>query len=327
MDQSRGTHQKHFAQFGIPFTGDEDFDTKSAVVREMLVSAPSLGEVFTGAIVHDDLFDLTDSRGVPLQKVLEEQGVIVIGKKLGLNDITGLATGLDELPGELDKLVQLGVHMIKTRTTIKFGMPEFAEEAARQMVRVHEATAKNGDIAAILEPEFLIKNEGNLQQNEQIMTDVLRRMIKGIDNSEFRNHPFFIKTSFPTPGTKSSESINPEASAEAFERICKNAGIPKELLIVFLSGGHSSATSRSLLQTMAQVRVNAGSSFSRANLERPYQATFPREGVIDVPAGQRQLYAEGVKNQLAIEGLYYTGLEDATPEQILDEANRMRNPQ
>lgn len=311
MDQSEGTHKKHMQQFGVPIADEADFQRKGVAARQMLATTPGLGRYFGGAIVHDDLFGLTDAEGRPLQDSLRENGVLVIGKKLGLDKNTGLATELDQLCAGMRELVERwGVHLIKTRTTITYGKGH-ATDAAEQMVQVHRQAAKNGGMMAILEPEFIKDNAGSLGENEDLMTQVLGSIIDGINREGLEQHPYAIKTSFPTPGGTSGEKINPEACAQAFKSICERAEIPEDLLIVFLSGGHSPETSRELLQAMAKVRKNVGSSFSRANVERPYRETFPADGSINIAAGQEATAMEGLKNLRAMEGRYRRTMEQA----------------
>jgi len=321
MDQSGnkpgelgGTHFNHMKQFGVPIGDVEDLETKSQAARRMLATTQGLGKYFGGAIVHDDLFALTDTDGRPLQDRLRDSGVLVIGKKMGLDKETGLATGLGTLCADMRDLVEKwNVHLIKTRTTITYGKGH-ADDAADQMVQVQRKAAQNGKIIPVLEPEFDIKNPGSLAQNEDLMTQVLGRIVGEINREGLSSHPYGIKTSFPAPGKQSGEEINPDKSAEAWMRICERAEIPEDLLVVFLSGGHSPENSRMLLQAIAQrlkgTRRRIGSSFSRANLERPYRETF-RDGKTDVRAGQNAILLEGRKNALAMQGHYRPNLEKA----------------
>jgi len=311
MDQSEGTHRKHMQQFGVPIRDEADFQEKAVAARQMLATTPDLGQSFGAAIVHDDLFKLTDTQGRPLQDRLRQSNVLVIGKKLGLDKQTGLATELDRLSDGMRELVeQWGVHLIKTRTTATHGKGH-AADAAEQMVQVQRKAAQNGQIMAILEPEFIKDNPGNLEDNEELMKRVLGGIVDGISREGLDHHPYAIKTSFPVPGSQSGEPIQPEACAAAFKRICEIAEIPDDLLIVFLSGGHSTATSRELLQAMAKVRRNVGSSFSRVNVERPYREMFPSDGSIDRAAGYEATLLEGLKNQCAMQGRYHKDMEQA----------------
>ncbi|MDD5041622.1 MAG: fructose-bisphosphate aldolase [Candidatus Peribacteraceae bacterium] len=312
MDQSAGTHRKHMQQFGVPIGDEADFQQKAETARVMLATTPGLGKEFGAAIVHNDLYSLVGPDGRPLQEHLEKQGVLVIGKGMGLDSKTGLATEVDTVGDDMQKLVEIGVHLIKTRTTAKCTLPQYVDDAAEQMVEVQKQAAKNGKIAAILEPEFDIKSPGTLAEREELMVQLLGRMMHRIQAEGISKHPFAIKTSFPTAGrpeTEYQEPIDPQASAESWKRICERAEIPEELLVVFLSGGHSSATSRALLQEMAKVRAHSGSSFSRANVERPYQMTFPKAGGVDIPAGQDAILLEGLKNRRAMEGRYDPNME------------------
>lgn len=315
MDQSGGTHKKHFAQFGVPVQDDADFESKATAVRQMIATTPGLGTYFGAAIVHDDQHNLVDAQGVPLRERLAENDVLTIGKKMGLDKNTGLIPEEDmhTLSEEMQRLVEIGVHVVKIRSTATCVLRENAEDLAAQMAQIQMAAANNGQIAAVLEPEFIKDNPGTLEQNTELMTRVLGEMYTGIKRFGLDKHPFFVKTSFPTPGTQcETEKIDPQASAEAFQKILERTELPPELFMVFLSGGHSQVDSRLLLQAMAQrndITQRLGSSFSRTNLECPYRKMFEGEEP-DERAGQNALLKEGLLDALAMQGNYLRSYED-----------------
>ncbi|PIR49155.1 hypothetical protein COU80_00190 [Candidatus Peregrinibacteria bacterium CG10_big_fil_rev_8_21_14_0_10_55_24] len=320
MDQSKKTHCKHMAQFGIPVADDADFERKATQIRQAICTTPNLGQYFTGAIQADDAYALTGPDGRPLMEHLREQGVEPIGKKCGLvNDPNDQMHGLipvkdmAALPEQLEALVGMGIHVGKFRNTVAAVVQERGKEAAAvQMAHIHEQCARNGKIAAVLEPEFLLKNPGTLEQNEALMTEVLSHLWERIEAGDFRNHPFFIKTSFPTPGTESGEPINPEESAAAMQRILERTELPPELFLVFLSGGHDPRTSRLLLTAMAQrtgIKQRMGSSFSRAILESTYRQAF-RYGDCSTAAAQDEILKQGNLNEQAMRGRYEPSYED-----------------
>ncbi|MBU2214133.1 fructose-bisphosphate aldolase [Patescibacteria group bacterium] len=315
MDQSPGTHRKHMDQFGIQVKDDADFEKKAAQIRTAICTTPELGRYFAGAIQNDTTYDLTGPDGRPLMDHLRENGVIPIGKKCGLDKITGLIPEEDlaELPGELKKLVALGIHIIKIRNTVAAVVQEEnSEEVAKQLIRSHEMCAQNGEIMPVLEPEFDIKNPGTLQDNEALMTAVLGQMCDGIRRGKYANHPYMVKTSFPTPGKDcETESIDPERSADSFVRILEAADVPPEILFRFLSGGHSPETSRILLQEMAtreNLKNRVGTSFSRAILESTYQEAF-KGGRFDARRARNEILRQGKLNFMAQKDFYTIDLE------------------
>ncbi|MCF7844980.1 MAG: fructose-bisphosphate aldolase [Kiritimatiellales bacterium] len=315
MDQSAGTHEKHMDQFGIEIHGRSDFKKKAAQIRIAMCTTPDLGKYFVGAIQQDDVYTLKGPDGNSLMDHLRNNGVIPIGKKCGLDRETGLIpeADLESLPAELDKLVELGIHMVKIRNTVAALINDsHKEEAAKQMVCIHEMCAQNGQMMPILEPEFILSNPGDLVDNEELMTKVLGDMIAGINSGAHSSHPYVIKTSFPTPGNDcQTESICRERSGDTMHKILKDAHIPTEIQIRFLSGGHPPETSRILYQEMATregLGNRVGTSFSRAVLEGTYTEAF-RKGVFNSDRAQTELTRQGMLNMLAQRGEYESDME------------------
>jgi fructose-bisphosphate aldolase class 1 len=308
-------------KFGVPITDEEDFAVKSAQIRQAICTTPNLGQFFVGAIQAKEAYALKGPDGRLLMEHLRDQGVLPIGKLCGLvkepgDPAEGLipASDMANLPEQLQALVDNDIHVTKIRNTVAallLGRNRTA--AAEQMVQIHKMCAANGQIAAVLEPEFLLKNPGTLEENVQLMTEVLGTMWKGIQREGLENHPFILKTSFPTPGSQSKEPIDPEQSAEAMQRILEATQLPPELMIVFLSGGHDAQTARILLQAMAQrqgITQRLGSSFSRAILQSTYQKAFLGEGGFNPDAAQDEILKQGFLNELAMEGAYEPGYEN-----------------
>jgi len=321
MDQSGGTHKKHFAQFGAPWSDDNGKE-----IRRVIATTPNLGDHYGAAIVHSDLYDLQTADGVPLQQELENRRVIVIGKLLGLNEENGLATGMETLDADMQGLVDKGVHAVKTRVTFTAGMPdELVDAGVEQLVAIQKAAATNGKIMPILEPEFLWKNTRGLEDNAALMQVVLTKLQQRLNAEGVQNHPWVLKTSFAAPGKDSGEPVEPEASAEAFGKVLDASGLPAELPVRFLSGGHPTVNSRLLLQannTRLQLERDLGSSFSRADLQGPYQAMFAN-GTLNPEAAQAALRKQGALNRVAMQGKYRSDLEEdgvtyQQVEQLLD---------
>lgn len=322
MDQSPGTHRKHMDQFGIEVGDDADFEKKAAQIRTAICTTPELGKYFVGAIQHDTTYDLVGPDGRPLMDHLRENGVIPIGKKCGLDKATGLIPeeDLEALPEELRRLVELGIHIVKIRNTIAAVVQEENREgAADQMIQIHEMCAQNGKIMPVLEPEFLITNPGNLSANEDLMAQVLKEICEGIRMGKHPDHPYIIKTSFPTPGKDcETEVICKERSPTSFRRILNAADVPPEILFRFLSGGHSPATSRILYQEMAtrdSLKHRVGTSFSRAVLENTYKEAF-KDGEFDLKRAQDEILRQGMLNETARRGKYEKEMEDLSFDEV-----------
>ena len=71
MDESTGTCNKRFAKLGIPQT-----EEARRAYRELIVTAPGLGESISGAILFDETIRQTKKDGTPFVKAIEDAGII-----------------------------------------------------------------------------------------------------------------------------------------------------------------------------------------------------------------------------------------------------------
>src|ERR1017187_8235362 len=70
MDESTGTCNRRFEKLGIPLTVEA-----RRAYRELIVTAPGLGESIGGAILYDETIRQHKSDGTPFVKVLIEAGI------------------------------------------------------------------------------------------------------------------------------------------------------------------------------------------------------------------------------------------------------------
>ncbi len=327
MDQSKGTHVKHARdQFGLNIDPDA-FDTVAGKVRAMIRTTPKHGLNFSGRIEHID--EIMTPDGKPIEAGLDHSESTVICKLLGLNKETGLIPDADlqAFPEQIAALSRIGVHVVKLRSTFYPGMPQ--EDTVRgieQFVALQKALAKQGDVSAIHEPEFLHTAEGNvhdLKTNRLLMTMVLGGIVQSFRREGVMDHPWLLKTSVAAPGRNSGESIEPEACAEATLQSFEGADLPEAMRKYLLSGGHEDGNIRMILQGIHEARTamsdSVDTSFSRTLLKQVYQeALYPHgtgqlitaDSTVHVGRGQTELHRQGKLNRLAKEGRYEPQFED-----------------
>ncbi|MEP6988977.1 MAG: class I fructose-bisphosphate aldolase, partial [Chloroflexota bacterium] len=98
MDESTPTCNKRFAKLGIPQT-----EEARRAYREMIVTAPGLGESISGAILYDETIRQQKTDGTPFLKILTDAGIIPgIKVDTGAKDMAGhpgekITEGLDGL--------------------------------------------------------------------------------------------------------------------------------------------------------------------------------------------------------------------------------------
>ena len=85
MDESTSTCNRRFAALGIPQTVDA-----RRAYRDLIVTAPGLGDAIGGAILADETIRQAKKDGTPFVKVLEDAGIIP-GIKVddGAKDLAG----------------------------------------------------------------------------------------------------------------------------------------------------------------------------------------------------------------------------------------------
>jgi fructose-bisphosphate aldolase class I len=122
MDESPLTCNKRFAAAGIPETGEARH-----AYREMLITAPGLGQSIGGAILCDETIRQKTASGQPFASVLTGAGIIPgIKVDTGAKPLAGypgetITEGLDGLRDRLDEYFQMGACFAKWRAVFALG--------------------------------------------------------------------------------------------------------------------------------------------------------------------------------------------------------------
>src|SRR5674476_332221 len=122
MDESNPTLNKRFARLGIPQT-----EEARRAYRELIVTAPGLGESISGAILYDETIRQKKKDGISFLKVLADAGIIPgIKVDTGARPMAGhpgekLTEGLDGLRERLTEYVRMGARFAKWRAVIAIG--------------------------------------------------------------------------------------------------------------------------------------------------------------------------------------------------------------
>jgi fructose-bisphosphate aldolase class I len=122
MDESHPTCNKRFAKLGIPQTVEA-----RRAYRELIVTAPGLGECISGVILYDETIRQQKKDGAPFLKFLTDAGIIPgIKVATGAKDMAGypgekITKGLDGLRDRLKEYFQMGARFAKWRAVITIG--------------------------------------------------------------------------------------------------------------------------------------------------------------------------------------------------------------
>ena len=178
MDESTGTCNKRFEKVGIPQTVEA-----RRAYRELIVTAPRLGESIGGAILFDETIHQQTTGGTPFVKVLQDAGIIPGikvdegAKELALHPGEKVTEGLDGLRDRLATYSKLGARFAKWRAviTIGDGIPSWGcMEANAHALARYAALCQEQDLVPIVEPEVLMDGDHTMEQCQQVTDKVLR---------------------------------------------------------------------------------------------------------------------------------------------------------
>src|SRR5208282_4152246 len=119
MDESNPTCDKRFAKLGIPQTAEA-----RRAYRELIVTAPGLGESISGAILFDETIRQQKKDGTPFVKAIADAGIIPgIKVDAGAKDMAAhpgekITEGLDGLRERLQEYFQMGARFAKWRAVL-----------------------------------------------------------------------------------------------------------------------------------------------------------------------------------------------------------------
>ena len=118
-DESTGTISKRLASVGLDSTEESRRD-----YREMLIRTEGLGEYISGVILYDETIRQVSKDGVPLTRLLIDQGILpgikvdTGAKALAGSDGEKVTEGLDGLYDRVSEYVELGAKFAKWRAVV-----------------------------------------------------------------------------------------------------------------------------------------------------------------------------------------------------------------
>lgn len=252
-DESTGTIAKRFAVIGL-----ENTENNRRAYREMLFTAPGIGEYISGVIMYDETFRQNASTSEAFVKLLEREGILP-GIKVdeGTKEMDGspeekVTKGLERLPPRLEEYAKLGGKFAKWRAVyiISETLPSDANirENAKSLADYARACQEAG-IVPIVEPEVLMDGTHSQARCEEVSKKVLRAVFEELAVASVALEGMILKPNMVVPGS-GAEKATPEKIAEATLRLF-NKVVPKEVPgIAFLSGGQSEIEATANLNAM-----------------------------------------------------------------------------
>lgn len=326
-DESVGTIGKRLQAIGI-----EPSAESRRAYREMLLTAPGLGESISGVIFYDETIRQRADDGRTFPEVLADAGILT-----GIKADTGTApmaatpsrraagamgeevtTGLDGLRRRLAEYHEMGARFAKWRVVIRIadGLPTVACEAANsQAMARYAALCQEAGIVPIVEPEILLSGTHSLATARSVSDETLRRTFAALVEHDVLLDGVVLKASMVMPGADGRERASDEDVAAATVhslRACVPAAVPG---VAFLSGGMTPGEATRRLDAMnrrAEVLPwRLTFSYGRA-LQEPAMAEWTgRDDSRD--AAQRALVRRARCNAAAAAGAYDAEMEAPVP--------------
>jgi fructose-bisphosphate aldolase, class I len=316
-DESTGTITKRFESIAV-----ESTEEQRRRYRQMLFTAPGLGDHISGVILYDETIRQATDDGTPFLQVLEKAGVIpgikvdTGAKPLALFPGETITEGLDGLRERLAEYRELGARFAKWRATILIGdaLPtDVAIRANGHAMARYGALCQEAEIVPIVEPEILMDGDHDIDACERATGSTLDALFAELRDQRIDLTDTLLKVNMVLPGKGSPNQVSDAVVAEATIR-CLRAKVPTEIPgIVFLSGGMSDEQATSRLNEMNRRGPHPWElsfSYGRA-LQQPSLKAWGGASA-NVEAAQKALLHRARMNGLARSGQYSPELETST---------------
>jgi fructose-bisphosphate aldolase class I len=316
MDESNPTCNKRFAKLGIP----QSVDARRAY-RELIITAPGLGESISGVILYDETIRQQKRDGTPFVKVLTEAGIIPgIKVDTGAKDMAGhpgekITEGLDGLRERLAEYFQMGARFAKWRAVmvIDDNLPSRGcIEANAQALARYSALCQEAGLVPVIEPEVLMDGEHTLEQCLKVTEEVLRNVFIQLNCQRVMLEGIILKPNMVLPGLACSkqETVDEVAAATV---TCLLRTVPAAVPgVAFLSGGQPAELAAARLNAMnfrfkSRLPWALAFSFARAIQQPALEIWRGREA--NVSAAQKALVHRASCNRAARRGEYTAAME------------------
>jgi fructose-bisphosphate aldolase class I len=318
MDESTPTCDKRFASLGTPTT----LEMRRAY-RELLVTAPGLGDSISGAILYEETLGQRTRAGVAFTEVIQAAGIVVgikvdMGAKpLALHAGEQVTEGLDGLRERLADYAKQGARFAKWRAVITIGddLPSRSALAANaHALARYAALCQEAGIVPIVEPEVLMDGEHTLARCAEVTEQALHAVFEQLYRQGVLAEGMLLKPNMVLPGLKCTRQDSVEAVADATVTTLLRAVPAAVGGVAFLSGGQSAELASARLNAMnvrAAGRLPWPLAFSYARaIQQPALERW-RGDDANVAAAQQALVHRAQCNRAARAGQYSAAMETA----------------
>ena len=321
MDESNGTCNRRFASAGIAQTV-----AMRRAWRELLLTAPALGESISGVILYDETLRQHKADGTPFVQVAGDAGLLIgIKVDTGAKDLAAhpgekVTEGLDGLRERLQAYFALGACFAKWRGVIavdeaRLPTASCIEINAHALAR-YAALCQEAGLVPIIEPEVLMDGQHTQARCQQVTEAVLRSVFEQLTRQGVVLEAMLLKPNMVLAGLDFPAQQTAAEVAQATLQ-CLRRAVPAAVPgITFLSGGQSAELASSRLNAMhvAGTTCNGQAlpwqlsfSFGRA-LQHPALAIWAGDEA-NRGAAQQALVHRARCNAAALRGAYSAALE------------------
>ncbi|HEX5535092.1 MAG TPA: class I fructose-bisphosphate aldolase [Actinomycetales bacterium] len=313
-DESSPTIAKRFAAIDL-----ESTEESRRAYRQLLFTAPGIGDHIGGAILYDESLRQATDDGEPFPEVLEKNGVIPgIKVDKGATPLAGfpgetVTEGLDGLRGRLEEYVDLGAKFAKWRAVIHIGAniptPTGNDANAHGLAR-YAALCQEAGIVPIVEPEVLMDGDHSIERCDEVTSSVLQAVFDALFQHGVRLEAMVLKPNMVISGMDAADRAAPQEVAEATLQCLLRHVPPAVPGIAFLSGGQSEAEAThhlSLLNRLDDAPWQLSFSYGRALQASALKAWGGKAE--NVEAGQQAFLNRARLNGLARSGDYEPSME------------------
>jgi fructose-bisphosphate aldolase class I len=311
MDESIPTCNKRFAAVGIPQTQEY-----REAYRDMIITAPKLGECIGGAILFDETIRQKRTDGTDFVTLVHQAGIVpgikvdLGAKDMPLNPGEKITEGLDGLGERLKDYYEMGARFAKWRAviTIGDGIPgRGCIEANASALARYAGLCQEAGLVPIVEPEVLMDGDHSLERCQAVTEEVLHTVFRELYTQHVAYEGMILKPNMVLPGLdcKIQESVDEVADATVQTLLrAVPAAVPA---VAFLSGGQSDELASERLNAMNvrwKERMPWALAFSYARAIQQPALEIWKGDPANVPAAQKALYERAHANVLARRGEY-----------------------
>lgn len=315
IDESSGTIAKRFNSVKV-----ENTEENRRAYREMLLTAPGLGQHISGAILYDETIRQSARDGRSFVSLMEQAGVMPgIKVDTGAHPLAGhpgekITEGLDGLRGRLEEYRKLGARFAKWRAVITIGetipTSSCVDANAHALAR-YAALCQEAGIVPMVEPEVLMDGTHSLDESFEVTEATLRSLFHQLYEQNVLLEGTILKASMVISGSEATNRANMQDVAEATVQCLLNAVPAAVAGVVFLSGGQGDEEATAHLDAMNRLGAfpwPLSFSYGRA-LQAAALNVWGENTAANAAAAQKRLVHRARMNGLAAMGEYHTSLE------------------